>query len=52
MGELDEEELDVRLLRANRKLLQAGAHFVIDDLEELDEVLDEIEDRLQWGEQP
>ena len=52
VGELSEEELDVRLLRANRKLLQAGAHFVIDDLDELDDVLDEIEERLQRGEQP
>ena len=52
VGELSEEELDVRLLRANRKLLQAGANFVIDDLDELDDVLDEIEERLQRGEQP
>lgn len=49
---MDEEELDIRLLRANRKLLQSGAHYVIDTLEELDEVLDEIEERLGDGEQP
>lgn len=52
VARLSDEELDIRLLRANRKLLQAGAHFVIDDLEELDDVLDEIEERLHDGGQP
>jgi phosphonoacetaldehyde hydrolase len=52
VDEMDEEELDIRLLRANRKLLQSGAHYVIDTLDELDEALDEIEERLADGEQP
>ena len=47
-----EEELDILLLRANRRLLQAGAHYVVDTMEELDEVLDEIEARLESGERP
>lgn len=47
-----EDEMDILLLRANRKLLQAGAHYVIDTMEELDEVLDEIEARLESGERP
>lgn len=52
VDDMDEDELDIRLLRANRKLLQSGAHYVIDTLDELDEVLDEIEARLADGEQP
>ena len=41
-----------RLQDAHRKLLGAGAHYVIDTLDEIDQVVDHIEARLQAGERP
>lgn len=49
---MPEEQLDILLMRANRKLMQAGAHYVMETLEGLDLILDEIEARLEAGEQP
>lgn len=51
-GEMSEDQLEVLLLRASRKLSQAGAHYVVETLEGLDIILDEIEDRLEAGERP
>lgn len=52
LDQLDEDQLDTLLLRANRKLSQAGAHYVLDSLDGLDLVLDEIEGRMEAGERP
>lgn len=41
-----------RLQVAQRKLLDAGAHYVIDTLAEIDPILDKIEARLQAGDRP
>jgi len=49
---LSEEELAPRLARAHDKLAAAGAHFVIEGLEEIEPVLDAINARLRSGERP
>jgi phosphonoacetaldehyde hydrolase len=49
---LPESECSKRLQDARRKLLAAGAHFVIDTLADLEQVVDQIESRLQAGERP
>jgi phosphonoacetaldehyde hydrolase len=49
---LPQSEHAVRLQDARHKLLDAGAHYVIDTLAGLEGVLDEIEARLQAGERP
>jgi phosphonoacetaldehyde hydrolase len=41
-----------RLQTARRKLLDAGAHYVIDTLADFDDVVDRIEFRLRAGERP
>jgi phosphonoacetaldehyde hydrolase len=42
---LPERERDARVKRARRELADAGAHYVVDTLTELDAVLDDIETR-------
>ncbi|MCB1153504.1 MAG: phosphonoacetaldehyde hydrolase [Deltaproteobacteria bacterium] len=49
---MDEEALEKRLEVARRKLLQCGAHYVVDSIADCLEVLDEINDRLSVGENP
>jgi phosphonoacetaldehyde hydrolase len=49
---LPQDERTVRLQDAHRKLLDAGAHYVVDTLAEIHPVLDQIEVRLKAGEQP
>ena len=49
---LPDAERAKRLQDARRKLLEAGAHYIVDTLAELDEVLDQIEVRLTAGERP
>jgi phosphonoacetaldehyde hydrolase len=49
---LPHDEQTTRLEVAHRQLLDAGAHYVIDTLAEIHPVLDQIEARLQAGEQP
>lgn len=44
---LDPEDRQFRLADAGRTLEAAGAHFIIEDLSELEEVLNRIEARLQ-----
>ena len=41
-----------RLQDARRKFFASGAHYVVDTLLELNEVLDQIESRLRAGERP
>jgi len=49
---LPPRERTERLQKAHRQLLDAGAHYVIDTLADLDPVLDRIEVRLRRGERP
>jgi phosphonoacetaldehyde hydrolase len=49
---LPEAERTSRLQEANRIFQDAGAHYVIDSLADIDPVLDQIEIRVQNGERP
>ena len=49
---LPEGEQSKRLQSARRQLEDAGAHYVIDTLADIDRVADKIQIRLQAGEQP
>ncbi len=49
---LPEGEQSKRLQTARRQLEDAGAHYVIDTLADIDRVADQIQIRLQAGEQP
>lgn len=49
---LSEEEQHAKRLAAHQALSQSGAHYVIDSIAELPEVLDEIGFRLAGAEQP
>lgn len=49
---LEETERDRRLEAARSLLLEAGAHFVIDGVAEIDAVLDAIDERLSTGAHP
>jgi phosphonoacetaldehyde hydrolase len=46
------DQQTARLEEARRKLLAAGAHYVIDTLAEIHPILDQIEARLRAGERP
>jgi len=53
--EIDELEPDTRarrLKRASDRLAQAGAHYVVDGISDLEPVLDEIQARLSRAEKP
>lgn len=49
---LTEEEFEARAAEAYGKLARAGAHYVVDSVADLIEVLDEIEGRLARGDRP
>jgi len=49
---LRDEEVNTRIIKARERLLRCGAHFVIDVLDELPQVVDEINRRLAEGEHP
>jgi len=49
---LSPEESDAAQLKIETQLYQAGAHYVIDGIWSLPEVLDDIEHRLSQGEKP
>ncbi len=49
---LSHDELEARRAEAYGKLTRAGAHFVIDSVADLPDVLDEIEGAMARGEQP
>jgi phosphonoacetaldehyde hydrolase len=51
-GALSQAEREVRLREARRKLQDAGAHYTIDTLDEINPIVDRIEARLQSGERP
>jgi phosphonoacetaldehyde hydrolase len=48
-GALSQAEREVRLRDARRKLQDAGAHFTIDTLAEINPIVDGVEARLQSG---
>ncbi|WP_083496985.1 phosphonoacetaldehyde hydrolase [Brevibacillus choshinensis] len=48
--QLPEEVLEEKLARATERLLEAGAHYVIDEIGCLDEVLAQINERMAVGE--
>ncbi len=49
---LSEEEIERRVALTRRMLEQAGAHYVVDSLVELPEVIEDINARLARGEKP
>lgn len=49
---LPAEERERRLRQGRQRMLQSGAHYVIDGIDSLIEVIDEIEARLGRGERP
>jgi phosphonoacetaldehyde hydrolase len=49
---LPQSERALRLQNARRKFLEAGAHYVIDTMADIDGIVNQIEIRLQAGEQP
>ena len=49
---LDTAELDRRRQRANARLYQAGAHYVVDSIADVLPCLDAIQQRLARGERP
>ncbi len=49
---LSEEEIERRVALTRRMLKQAGAHYVVDSLVELPEVIEDINARLARGEKP
>ena len=49
---LPREEQTMRLQEGRRKLLDAGAHYVIDTLADIHPILDQIDARLEAGDRP
>jgi phosphonoacetaldehyde hydrolase len=49
---LPPEELQRRLTRANTRMAQAGAHYVVDGIWDCDPIIDDINARLARGEKP
>ena len=49
---LPQDELEMRRERAYYRLSGAGAHYVIDGIWGLPDVLDEIDERLARGDKP
>ena len=49
---LPEEEIQRRLVQTREILRKAGAHYVIDELTQLPEVVDDVNERLARGERP
>jgi phosphonoacetaldehyde hydrolase len=49
---LSHEELKARNDQVSAKLFQAGAHYVIDGIWDLPEILEKINNRLAHGERP
>lgn len=49
---LSETERETRLAAARSNLLAAGAHYVVDSVAHCEEILDEIERRMENGDGP
>ena len=50
--ELPEAEQERRRERAYRRMLQSGAHYVVDSIADIMPCIDDIEARLARGERP
>ena len=50
--ELDEEARQARLNTARDRLLQAGAHYVVESVADIPALLDEIDQRIREGQSP
>ena len=51
-GELSDEEIERRNEACKEKLRQAGAHYVIDSIADIEPVIEDINARLARGERP
>jgi len=49
---MKEKELKKRIKKARKKFKKAGAHYVIESLNELDSVIDDVESKLKKGKTP
>ncbi|GMR22448.1 MAG: phosphonoacetaldehyde hydrolase [Acidobacteriota bacterium] len=52
IDELDPVTRERRLKRAYERLAQAGAHYVVDSIEDVEPLLDEIQARVSGGDKP
>jgi phosphonoacetaldehyde hydrolase len=52
INKMDKTELDQMIAQVRNKFINAGAHFVIDTLAEIAELINEINARLERGERP
>jgi phosphonoacetaldehyde hydrolase len=52
LATLDPAVYDYRIKRAYTRMAQAGAHYVVDGIDEVPPLLDEINERLKRGERP
>jgi phosphonoacetaldehyde hydrolase len=50
--QLDRQVYQSKLERAYTRMAQAGAHYVVDGIWDLDPLIDEINERLKRGERP
>ena len=46
------DDLEPRLAGARQRLVQSGAHFVVDGISDVPQCLEQIESRLARGEKP
>ncbi len=49
---MDKNEIEKRMSNTKEKFINAGAHYTIDDISKLDEVIELINERLKNGERP
>ena len=52
INQLDPQVYQSKLERAYTRMAQAGAHYVVDGIGDLDPLIDEINERLKCGERP
>jgi phosphonoacetaldehyde hydrolase len=49
---LTEDDRNTRIIRAREKLSRGGAHYVVDALEDVPQIVDDINRRLSDGDRP
>jgi len=52
ISQLPPEQLRKKLARARERLYKAGAHYVVDTIAEVPQVVEDIEERLRRGDRP
>ncbi|MGL6064475.1 MAG: phosphonoacetaldehyde hydrolase [Fusobacteriaceae bacterium] len=50
--EMNKKELDARLEIVKKRYFENGAHFIVEEVGELEKVIDEVNDKLARGERP